>query len=56
MAQHGLAERARQGVLVKPLPNAAMERVSEPLIEAWNDLARHLPGNAAMTYFIFAHA
>ena len=56
MARHGLAERSRQGVLVKPLPNAVMERLSDPLIEAWNDLAQHLPGNAAMTYFTFAHA
>lgn len=56
MAQHGLVERARQGILVKPLPNEAMQRLSDPLIEAWHALAQNLPDNAAMTYFTFAHA
>jgi 2-polyprenyl-3-methyl-5-hydroxy-6-metoxy-1,4-benzoquinol methylase len=56
MAALGLREIRRAGVLVKPLPNAAMASLSDEIIEAYDALAADLPGHGAMTYQVFARA
>lgn len=53
MADLGLREIHREGLLVKPLPNAAMAALSDLMIEAWDALARDLPDHGAMTWFVF---
>jgi 2-polyprenyl-3-methyl-5-hydroxy-6-metoxy-1,4-benzoquinol methylase len=53
MADLQLVEISRQPVLIKPLTNAAMEQLSEELIEAYDCLSRELPEFGAMTYFMF---
>ena len=56
MAALGLRQIHREAILVKPLPNDAMDRLSPELIEAWDDLAHALPAHGAMTLFTFRHA
>ncbi len=53
MATLDLVEVAREAVLIKPLPNAAMEQLSNELIEAYDELGVALPEHGAMTYFVF---
>lgn len=53
LADLGMREIRREGILVKPLPNAAMAALSAPMIEAWDALAHELPDHAAMTWFVF---
>jgi 2-polyprenyl-3-methyl-5-hydroxy-6-metoxy-1,4-benzoquinol methylase len=53
MAQHQLVETQRQPVLLKPLPNAAMEQLSHEIIEAYDTLSASLPDLGAMTYLVF---
>jgi hypothetical protein len=53
MKESGLAEVARSSILVKPLPNAAMETLSESVIEAFDALTAELPDFGSMNYFIF---
>jgi 2-polyprenyl-3-methyl-5-hydroxy-6-metoxy-1,4-benzoquinol methylase len=53
MSQLQLIETLRQPVLVKPLPNAAMEQLSDELIAAYDALSLVLPEFGAMTYFVF---
>ena len=56
MTELGLALVAREAILPKPLPNAAMERLSPELIEAWDALSGALRDHGAMTYFLFVRA
>jgi 2-polyprenyl-3-methyl-5-hydroxy-6-metoxy-1,4-benzoquinol methylase len=53
MAELQLIETSRQPVLIKPIPNASMEQLSEELIEAYDALSLELPEFGAMTYFVF---
>jgi len=53
MAELGLNEVLREPILAKPLPNAAMERLSDEVIEAYAELAAALPEFGAMNYFVF---
>jgi 2-polyprenyl-3-methyl-5-hydroxy-6-metoxy-1,4-benzoquinol methylase len=56
MAQLQLIEVSREAVLIKPLPNEEMGRLSDELIEAYDDLAQELPEHGAMNYFVFRRA
>ena len=56
MGALGLVLIERQAILPKPVPNAAMARLSDPLIEAWDALSADLPDYGAMTYFLFRRA
>jgi trans-aconitate methyltransferase len=53
MGDLGLDEILCEPILAKPLPNAAMERLSDDLIEAYAELAWALPEFGAMNYFVF---
>jgi 2-polyprenyl-3-methyl-5-hydroxy-6-metoxy-1,4-benzoquinol methylase len=53
MAELGLYEIVREPILAKPLHNAAMEQLSDELIEAYAELACALPEFGAMNYFVF---
>ncbi len=56
MGALGLDLIDRGAILPKPLPNAAMACLSDPLIEAWDALSPLLPDHGAMTWFMFRHA
>jgi SAM-dependent methyltransferase len=49
----GLSTEAREGILIKPLPNAEMARLSWPLLEGFDALAATLPDHGAVNYFAF---
>jgi SAM-dependent methyltransferase len=49
----GLEPAARGGILVKPLPNAGMEKLSRAVLEGFDALAETMPDHGAMTYFAF---
>ncbi len=48
----GLEPLSREGILVKPLPNAEMAKLPTAVLEGFDALARELPDHGAMTYFI----
>jgi 2-polyprenyl-3-methyl-5-hydroxy-6-metoxy-1,4-benzoquinol methylase len=48
----GLATVAREGVMLKPLPNAMMESLPEDVLDGFERAARHLPDHCAMTYLV----
>jgi len=49
----GFRLQHREGVLVKPLPNAQMATLPAEVIEGLDKLSRHLPEFCAVTYFVF---
>ena len=53
MEELEIVEILREPILAKPLPNAAMELLSDELIEAYAELAWSLPKFGAMNYFVF---
>ncbi|MCK9250948.1 MAG: class I SAM-dependent methyltransferase [Solirubrobacteraceae bacterium] len=44
----GLVPLHREGIVVKPLPNAAMERLDPAVLDGFLAAGRHLPDHAAM--------
>ncbi|MGD9570705.1 MAG: class I SAM-dependent methyltransferase [Thermoleophilia bacterium] len=48
----GLATVAREGVMLKPLPNALMEALPADVLDGMERAARHLPDHCAMTYLV----
>ncbi|WP_217921634.1 class I SAM-dependent methyltransferase [Miltoncostaea oceani] len=48
----GLATVAREGVMLKPLPNAMMEGLPDEVLDGFERAARHLPDHCAMTYLV----
>lgn len=48
----GLRSVHRAGVMVKPLPNARMEELSDDLLEGLLAAARHVPELCAMSYVV----
>lgn len=48
----GLATVAREGVMLKPLPNAMMEALPADVLDGLERAARHLPDHCAMTYLV----
>jgi 2-polyprenyl-3-methyl-5-hydroxy-6-metoxy-1,4-benzoquinol methylase len=49
----GLEMIHREGVMLKPLPNALMEGLPVPVLEGLIAVARHFPNSAAMNYLVF---
>lgn len=43
----------REGILLKPLPNAGMTALADELIEGFIALAREFPDHCAMNYLVF---
>jgi 2-polyprenyl-3-methyl-5-hydroxy-6-metoxy-1,4-benzoquinol methylase len=54
-AEAGLRTQAREGIMLKPLPNAHMAELSEQVLEGFIRAARHLPEHCAMNYLVLAH-
>jgi 2-polyprenyl-3-methyl-5-hydroxy-6-metoxy-1,4-benzoquinol methylase len=52
-AAAGLVCTAREGVLLKPLPNAGMAALDESLVEGYVRAAHHLPEHCSMNLFCF---
>jgi 2-polyprenyl-3-methyl-5-hydroxy-6-metoxy-1,4-benzoquinol methylase len=48
----GLRVVAREGVMLKPLPNDMMAALPEDVLDGFERAARHLPDNCAMTYLV----
>jgi hypothetical protein len=48
----GLRTVAREGVMLKPLPNDMMAALPEDVLDGFERAARHLPDNCAMTYLV----
>ncbi len=48
----GLTTVAREGVMLKPLPNAMMEALPAEVLDGMERAARHLPDHCAMTYLV----
>jgi 2-polyprenyl-3-methyl-5-hydroxy-6-metoxy-1,4-benzoquinol methylase len=51
----GLRVEAREGVMLKPLPNHLMEQLPAEVIEGFIAAARHYPDSCAMSYLVLAH-
>jgi 2-polyprenyl-3-methyl-5-hydroxy-6-metoxy-1,4-benzoquinol methylase len=51
-AEAGLRTLAREGIMLKPLPNAQMAELDERIVEGFALAARHLPENCAMSYLV----
>lgn len=51
-AQAGLSVVAREGIMLKPLPNSLMAELPETVIEGFIRVADHLPNHCAMTYLV----
>lgn len=51
-AAAGLVAVAREGVMLKPLPNAMMEALPGDVLDGFERAARHLPGHCAITYLV----
>lgn len=49
----GLTEHAREGVVLKPLPNAEMAALPPQAVEGLIRVARHLPEHCAMNLLVF---
>jgi 2-polyprenyl-3-methyl-5-hydroxy-6-metoxy-1,4-benzoquinol methylase len=52
-AAAGLVCTAREGVMLKPLPNSGMAALDETLLEGFVLAARHLPEHCSMNLFCF---
>jgi 2-polyprenyl-3-methyl-5-hydroxy-6-metoxy-1,4-benzoquinol methylase len=52
----GLATIAREGIMLKPLPNDLMAGLPEAVIEGFIRASGHLPENCAMTYLVLRRA
>lgn len=52
----GLEVVAREGVMLKPLPNAMMAELPPEVLDGFERAARHLPEHCAMTYLVLARA
>jgi 2-polyprenyl-3-methyl-5-hydroxy-6-metoxy-1,4-benzoquinol methylase len=52
----GLTEVHREGVLLKPLPNAQMAELPDTAVEGLIRVARHFPDHCAMNYLVLRHA
>ncbi len=48
----GLVVVAREGVMLKPLPNAMMQALPGAVLDGFEAAARHLPDHCAMTYLV----
>jgi 2-polyprenyl-3-methyl-5-hydroxy-6-metoxy-1,4-benzoquinol methylase len=48
----GLATLAREGIMLKPLPNALMAELPDSVIEGFVRASGHLPEHCAMTYLV----
>jgi 2-polyprenyl-3-methyl-5-hydroxy-6-metoxy-1,4-benzoquinol methylase len=53
-ADAGLRTVAREGIVLKPLPNDEMAKLDEQVIEGFIRAARHLPENCAVNYLVLA--
>lgn len=51
----GLGVVTREGVMLKPLPNALMAELPAGVLDGFERAARHLPGHCAMTYLVLSH-
>ena len=51
----GLGLVTREGVMLKPLPNAMMAELPAEVLDGFERAARHLPGHCAMTYLVLSH-
>jgi 2-polyprenyl-3-methyl-5-hydroxy-6-metoxy-1,4-benzoquinol methylase len=54
-AEAGLEVQAREGVMLKPLPNSLMAQLPENVIEGFIRAATHLPEVCAITYLALAN-
>jgi 2-polyprenyl-3-methyl-5-hydroxy-6-metoxy-1,4-benzoquinol methylase len=52
----GMREWHRDGVFLKPLPNAAMAELPADVLDGFERAARHLPAHGAMNLLIFCDA
>ena len=50
----GFGVIAREGVMLKPLPNVMMAALPPEVLDGFERAARHLPGHCAMTYLVLA--
>lgn len=50
----GLRTVAREGIMLKPLPNAQMAELGEAQIEGFMRVARHFPEHCAINYLVLA--
>jgi SAM-dependent methyltransferase len=48
----GLRVVAREGVMLKPLPNDMMAALPDDVLDGFERAARHLPGHCAMNYLV----
>jgi SAM-dependent methyltransferase len=55
-ARHGLHEVHREGIMLKPLPNALMERLPDEVVEGFVRAARLDPARCAINYLVFDRA
>lgn len=53
--ESGLDVLARQGIMLKPLPNDLMAQLPELVIEGFIAAARHYPDSCAMNYLVLGH-
>jgi 2-polyprenyl-3-methyl-5-hydroxy-6-metoxy-1,4-benzoquinol methylase len=56
VSQAGLATVAKEGIMLKPLPNAMMAELPDTVIEGFIRASRQLPDNCAMTYLVLGRA
>jgi hypothetical protein len=54
-AEAGLEVQAREGVMLKPLPNSLMAELPETVIEGFIRAAVHLPEVCAITYLVLTN-
>jgi 2-polyprenyl-3-methyl-5-hydroxy-6-metoxy-1,4-benzoquinol methylase len=54
-AAAGLRTSVREGIMLKPLPNALMAALPESAIEGFDRAWKYLPESCAMTYLVFQH-
>jgi 2-polyprenyl-3-methyl-5-hydroxy-6-metoxy-1,4-benzoquinol methylase len=52
--QAGLVTVAREGIMLKPLPNSEMAKLGDQVIEGFIRAAHHLPEHCAMNYLVLA--
>lgn len=51
-AEAGLRTCAREGIMLKPLPNSLMAQLPENVVEGFVLAAKHLPRHCAMNYLV----
>jgi ubiquinone/menaquinone biosynthesis C-methylase UbiE len=54
-AEAGLTVRAREGIMLKPLPNRLMDQLPENVIEGFIRSAVYLPDSCAMNYLVLGN-